>query len=272
VYYHSGDATSGLPPSDSQTYEANESALILDSGTLEKNDFAFLGWRYEYEYKYYYDINNILSPGNYITVQWDDINLYPIWDDGLSGHFKFNIENNEALITAYTGEYNPWDITIPETLQGKPVTAIGINVFSNLAISEINFSKNLKHIGIGAFASNNFTFVVIPSSIETIGANAFRKDNLKKITFGAETSLSEIAPYAFASNGLTDIVIPDAITVIGAGAFYENELNQITIGADAAIEDDTAFGVNGASFRALYNIEKKAGLYIYAGNNTWKYY
>ncbi len=270
VYYHSGEATSGQPPSDSEKYHSGDSVMLLGRGTLEKNDYNFLGWRYDSQYDY---TNTILSPGNQITMQWMDINLYPIWDDGLDGPFEFKIENNEAKITGYTGfRYGAGSVVIPETLQGKPVTSIGNSVFDNVSISEVVLQKNLKHIGIGTFAYNDITLVVIPSSVETIGINAFSNNSLKKITFSAETNLQSISSYAFAFNELMTITIPDSITTIGIGAFHENDLSQITIGAGVTIEDDTAFGTNGSSFRAVYDIEKKAGLYIYAGNDTWSYF
>ncbi len=270
VYYHSGEATSGQPPSDSQKYYHGDSVTLLGRGTLEKNDYNFLGWRYDSHYDY---TNTILSPGNDITIQWTDINLFPIWDDSLDGPFEFKIENNEAVITGYTGSgYGALSVVIPATLQGKPVTGIGNSVFSNLSISEVFLQKNVKHIGIGAFAYNNITGIVFPPSVETIGVNAFRNNSLKRVTFSAETNLQGIAPYAFAFNELTTITIPDDITTIGVGAFHENELSQITIGANVTIEDDTAFGVNGSSFRGFYDIEKKAGLYIYAGDDTWDYF
>lgn len=271
VYYHSGEATSGQPPSDSKKYANGDSVTLLGRGTLEKNDYIFLGWQYDSHYNY---TDVILSPGNHITMQYTDINLFPIWDDGLDGPFEFKIENNEAEITGYTGSvgYGAWSVVIPETLQGKPVTRISNGVFNNLSISEVVLQKNLKHIGIGSFSDNDIAIIVIPPSVKTIGVNAFSNNSLRRITFSAGTNLQEISPYAFAFNELTTVIIPDGITTIGVGAFHKNALSQITIGANVTIEDDTAFGVDGASFRAFYSIEKKAGLYIYAEDDNWRYF
>lgn len=265
VYYHSGNAVSGTPPSDSKEYTSGEAVTLLGRGTLENNDYTFLGWEYYY---------NTLYPGDYITMRYEDINLYPVWDDGLDGPFIFEIESNEAVITAYTEySYSGSTVIIPETLQGKSVTAIGNNAFSNVSVSGVTLPRNLKRIGIGAFSNNNITSLNIPSSVETIGVNAFRNNELRRIVFIPETALSEIAPYTFAYNSLTNITIPESISVIGTGAFHANELTEITIGTGVVIQDDTAMGVNGASFHTLYNTKEQAGgLYVYAGNDVWSYY
>jgi hypothetical protein len=268
VYYHNTGAASGEAPTDSKIYTTGEAITLLGSGTLENGDNAFLGWQYDWAYSY---DNAILIPGNKITMQYEDINLFPVWDDGLNMPFIFKIENGEAVISGFT-EYNVSLVAIPATLQGKPVTTIDNSAFSNLSISKVALQKNLKHIGFGAFAFNDITFISLPSSVETIGVNAFAHNALNKVIFAAEIGLREIPSYAFADNELIDIIIPSGVTTIGEGAFDANELNQITIGAGVTIEDDTSLGVNGASFRALYDIEKKAGLYVYTGDGIWKQY
>jgi hypothetical protein len=260
VYYHGNGSTDGRSPIDSKDYYTGETAAILEKGNLKKGDYDFLGWRY-------YD--TLYFAGDNITINFDDINLYAVWDDGSDTPFSYKIENGEVTITRYNEQYTSF-ITIPNTLQSKPVTAIDDNVFSNLSISSINLPKNLKYIGVGAFASNNITQLIIPDKVEYIGLGAFRNNNLKKITFG--TVISAIEPYTFGNNQLTDITIPDNIVTIGIGAFNENIIEMIKIGTGVDIKSDTSLGAYGTSFRAYYNPEKKAGLYIHIGNDVWERY
>jgi len=260
VYYHSDSSTSGSPPKDSKNYTYGDSAIILGNGNLKKDDYTFLGWRHD---------NRIYFAGDYITIQFDDVNLYAVWDDGLDTPFTFKVENGEVTITRYN-ERNSRSVIIPDTLQSKPVTAIDDNVFSNSSISDIRLPKNLKYIGIGAFASNNIANLIISDTVERIGLGAFRNNSLRKITLG--TGASAIQPYTFDNNQLKDITIPANIVSIGTGAFHQNDIELIKIGAGVDIGNDTSLGTNGASFRAYYNSGKQAGTYIYTSNDVWERY
>jgi len=261
VYYHGGGSTEGNPPVDSNEYYTGGRAVVLGQGTLTKNDFVFLGWR---------DYDQIFYEGDIIIVNYDDVNLYAVWDDdSADAPFSYKIVNGEAVITRYN-EQNNFSIIIPETLQNKPVTAIDDNVFSNLSISRINLPKNLKKIGVGSFSSNDISQLTIPDTLEYIGLGAFRNNKLKRITFG--TGISAIEPYTFSNNKLTDIIIPDNIVSIGIGAFDGNNINMIKIGAEVDIKNDASLGAYGATFRTYYNLEKRAGLYIYNSNDGWERY
>ena len=66
-----------------------------------------------------------------------------------SGDFTYTLSDNKATITGYSGSAT--DLTIPGTIDGKGVIAIGSD----------------------AFAGNNLIEkVVVPGNIETIGAGA----------------------------------------------------------------------------------------------------
>ena len=260
VYYHGNGSTGGNPPTDSRDYTSGESAMVLGPGNLKNNDYTFLGWRN------YYD--RLYNAGDYITVNYDDINFYPVWDDGSDTPFSFKIENDEVIITRYNEDFRyKSSVTIPNTLQGKPVTSIDDSVFSNSSLYSVNLSKQLRHIGVGAFASNQITQILIPDSVEAIGRGAFRNNDLRKVTLG--DGLAAIEPYVFMHNSLTDIIIPENITSVGEGAFHENDIDQIKIGAGVDIKNDSALGTYGASFKAYYDQGKQAGLYLYVGADTW---
>jgi hypothetical protein len=261
VYYHGNGNTNGSTPIDSKNYSSEQTVTVLGKGNLMKGDYTFLGWRY-------YDM--LFYAGDNITIRFDDINLYAVWDDGSDTPFSYTTENGEVTITRYNEQYSS-SISIPDTLQSKSVTAIDDNVFSNLSISSVSLPRNLKYIGVGAFASNNITQLFIPDTVERIGLGAFRNNNLKKVSFG--TGINAIEPYTFGGNQLADITIPNNIVTIGIGAFHENDIDMIKIGGGVDIKNDTSLGTYGASFRTYYNsLGKQAGLYIYAGNDVWERY
>jgi hypothetical protein len=261
IYYHGNKSTSGKPPVDSKQYRSGETAVILERGTLENDDYTFLGWRWQF-------YGDMRYPGDSVTINWEDINLYAVWDDGTDTPFSFIIENGEVTITRYNDDYT-LSISIPETLQSKPVTAIDDNVFSNFSISTISLPKKLKRIGIGAFASNEITRITIPDSVESIGATAFQNNRLRNVTLG--NGLKTIEANTFRSNILVTITIPETITLIKSGAFQGNDIETIKIGAGVTIEGDTSLGAYGASFKAsYYDLGKQAGLYLYSSDDTWQ--
>ena len=260
VYYHDNGATSGTSPVDTKSYYSGGSATVMGEGNLENNDYLFLGWRY---------YTTLYNPGDFISINHSDINFYAVWDDGLNSPFSFKIVNNEAIITRYN-EYSH-SIVIPNTLQSKPVTAINNTVFSNLSISSVVFSDNLKSIGINAFANNWITNIIITDSIETIGLAAFRDNRLVKVTLG--NGIKTISPSTFANNNLKDITIPANVTFVGSGAFSGNDIELIIIGSNVEISNNTSLGTYGESFLTKYNNEEKAaGTYIYTGDDTWEWF
>jgi len=254
VYYNANGAT-GSVPVDSREYTQGSVAIVLGKGNLTNGDYSFLGWRYN---------NKLYSEGEKITVNWTNINLYAAWDDVVNTTFQYKIENGEVTIFLYN-EYS-YTITIPETLQSKPVTAIDDGVFSGSNISRINLSKNLKKIGVACFASNRITQLVIPDNVVSIGIGAFQDNKLNRITFGK--GITDIEAYTFNKNELTAVYIPDNIKSIGIGAFNQNNIGIIKIGADVDIKSDTSFGTYGASFKTYYDDHgKTAGTYIYTDDD-----
>jgi len=122
-----------------------------------------------------------------------------------SGDFTYIISGSNAEITAYTGVGG--DVSIPSTLDGYNLTAIG------------NF----------AFSGKSLTSVTIPSSVTSIG-NATFAGVPTLISLTLNNGLLSIGANAFASTGLTSITIPDSVTSIGTGAFSGAPLQSVTIG------------------------------------------
>ena len=119
--------------------------------------------------------------------------------------FNFVVSNGNITITGYVGPTT--DLTIPASIHGWPVIAIG-----NGALRE---------------RANRLTSVTIPNSVTSIGANAFQNNHITSVTIS--NSVTSIGAYAFQNNRLTSVTIPNSVTSIGANAFHNNRLTSVTI-------------------------------------------
>ncbi len=88
-------------------------------------------------------------------------------------------------VYAYEGEATT--LTIPDTYNGKPVTAILPEVFKgNNTLQTLTIGKNVTDIGTSAFEDcDALTEVVLPDAVEYVHARAFRDcDNLTSFSIG----------------------------------------------------------------------------------------
>ncbi len=118
---------------------------------------------------------------------------FPTYQD-----FNYTIIDNEVTITKYKG--TAAEVTIPESINGCPVTAIGDYAFEK---------------------KQTVTSVTIPSLVESIGLYAFSNcSKLTTVTFSGSV-LRTINAYAFnACSKLTGIIFPESLCYIGDCAFY----------------------------------------------------
>ena len=165
--------------------------------------------------------------------------------------FEYTLDDDgNATITKYDG--NVRALTIPDTLDGYTVVAIGSSAFAKNTylqsvvipdtvtviqesafaectnLSGVALSEGLVDLGCNAFGETALTSIVIPKSLEiahtywdSLGRTdgPFQKCNqLRRILF--ETGTKKVAQFLFAGcTGLEKVVIPDEITAIGKGAF-----------------------------------------------------
>jgi hypothetical protein len=266
VYYHGNGATAGKAPVDSTFYREGDTVTLKGKGNLKNKDNDFLGWRREA----YNGTTLYNNPGDKITINGYDINLYAVWNDSSNSSFSFSfiVGDGEITVTGLNRE-TAYAVEIPDTLQGINVTAIDDTAFISSSIAEVRLPKHLKRIGAGAFASNRIKSIIIPDSVETIGPGAFRDTSLAKVSFG--TGLMALESQIFYSNKLAEIVIPENIKTVKEGAFAENDITYIRLGSNVDIQDDTAFGTYGPQFLTLYNAGKPAGRYQYNDTgDTWE--
>ena len=110
--------------------------------------------------------------------------------------FDYRAEGDGVILIRYTG--NESDVTVPEKIDGKTVTAIGDGAFK---------------------MSNVLRSVVIPSTVRRIGGSAFREcRNLCAVTLGS--GVEEIGGSAFLGcSALQRLAIPSNVRSLGGLAF-----------------------------------------------------
>ncbi len=111
------------------------------------------------------------------------------------GVFTFIIRDDYALVSRCRRDVTG-TAEIPSTVEGKPVTAIGENAFSECSLNEIIIPEGVVYIGRRAFSYSNVEIVHLPNSLDEIGEDAF-----------------------YSCNQLTQITLPDGLEYIGESAF-----------------------------------------------------
>ncbi len=142
--------------------------------------------------------------------------------------FSYSVSNGNATITQYDGFDS--HVTIPDSIDGYPVTAIGDDAFwygesySGQIVESIELPSTITSIGKYAFFATHIKEITLPNSLKTIGEGTFG-DCASLVTVDIPSSVVSIGDHAFRnctslSSGQTDFKIPDSVTHIGQYAFY----------------------------------------------------
>ena len=133
------------------------------------------------------------------------------------GDYKYAYEVNggNATITEFLGPVDPtkapalYDITIPTTLGGCPVTGLGDYSFAAKSDDGSTYDP----------LCSNIRSVTIPQKVTSIGKRAFYDcKNLTTLVLGED--IQTIGNYAFeCCTSLTGVTIPQSVTSIGYSAF-----------------------------------------------------
>ena len=133
--------------------------------------------------------------------------------------------------------FNAEELEVPSEYNGKPVTSIRNNAFSNCSyLTEVTIPDSIREIGSLAFYGCPIEYASVP----TIAINAISKGTLKEVVV---TSGDIIGTYAlYNCYSLTEVTIGDSVTSIGDFAF-ENcvSLTNITIPSSVISIGDRAF-------------------------------
>ena len=177
--------------------------------------------------------------------------------------FKYKEINGGVEITKYdTSHFEDGKVVIPSKINGKPVTSIGEEAFSDCkSLTSVTIPDSVTSIGLSAFYyCTSLTSVTIPDSVTSIGEKAFSGcKSLTSITI--PDSVTSIGQSAFSGcDGLTSITIPDGVTFIGNGAFYFCEsLTSVTI-------PDSVTSIGEQAFDCC---EKMTAISVDSGNSVY---
>ncbi|MGJ8652089.1 MAG: leucine-rich repeat protein [Opitutaceae bacterium] len=179
-----------------------------------------------------------------------------------SGDFEYELINSdtEAEITAYNG--SEINLTIPDTIDDKPVTSIGEAVFDGSSIENVTLPGTLITIGIDAFYSSALTSIIIPNSVVSIDYSAFEScESLATITLSE--GLESIGADCFAETGITELTLPESLISIDSKAFASTALTTISIPANVTYLGPSAFN----DCNDLQSIQVAAGNANYASDD-----
>ena len=143
----------------------------------------------------------------------------------------YTTTNGEVTITD-CNEDASGELVIPDTIEGNPVTSIGVRAFEDCtSLTGVTIPDSITNIGGWAFQRcSSLTSVTIPERITSISNSAFRKcSSLTSMTI--PDGVTSIGEYAFENcHSLTSITIPDGVTLIEYYAFEDcTSLTSITI-------------------------------------------
>ncbi len=147
------------------------------------------------------------------------------------GYYTYTVTDGAATIKSVSAEISG-DITIPETLGGYPVIAIGKEALAGaINIKSVVISDSVKIIDDYAFAGCiGLESVDIGNGVERIGVSAFRECHVLK-NLKLSNNVTTIDSYAFLNcQKLEAITIPNSVKLIGNGVFgYCSSLKNIAI-------------------------------------------
>ncbi len=139
--------------------------------------------------------------------------------------FTYEVNSDNTItITGYTNLHLT-SITIPETIDGKTVTAIGDNVFKGKAsLKSVKIPDTVVSIGNYAFYScKNITTVTLGTGVKTLGTNCFNLcESLTSIYLNNVETIGEFAFYG--CKNLTSLNCGNSLTAIPKRAFSDCEL------------------------------------------------
>jgi len=191
--------------------------------------------------------NTTSSPGFLLSANLVFFLLAPF---GQAQDFTYSTNNGTIAITGYTGPGGA--VTIPDVINGLPVTAIGDAVFKQkFNVTTITLPSNITSIGNWAFAYTAITDLVIPNTVTNLGDYAaYSCYSLLRIVVPG--SVGNIGLLAFSDcTHLGSIVLLDGVSSIGTNAFADDNFGSVIIPATVTNLAYEAFG-GCYSLKSLY--------------------
>lgn len=139
------------------------------------------------------------------------------------------------------------DLILPKVNgEGKSITNIGENAFSNMGLASLTIPEGVNGlvVGAGAFRENQLKRVYIPEGVKEILTFAFFNNDLLYVDFPG--TLNKVGNQAFANNKLVSATFAKGIGTIclDSFSFYNNKLKSITILKEVKKVHEEAFKNN----------------------------
>lgn len=222
-----------------------------------KSNAHFLGWYTSAFYTELWDPTDVMPE--------QDITLYARWEvinSQITTDFSYEItEEGNAVITGYYGSKTV--LSLPETINGYTVTAIGDYAFAdNETVLSLDIPESVKSLGNSAFEGSRVMTITGGENVVSLGESCFSGASALKTPFLPE-GVDEISGYCFEyCSAFTDVRIPDHISVIGDYAFYGCDfLRYVEIPESVTQIGSGAF----AGCKNLQNVEIPSTLSGYGG-------
>ena len=159
--------------------------------------------------------------------------------------FDYSVNTNGTTVSIDKYNGSDADVTIPDTIAGKTVTAIKSNAFSNTKVTTVRLPESITSLNSYAFyGARNLQTIFFPSNLTSIGDYAFEFcSSLQSLTF--PSSLRQIGYGAFyGCEKLSLINLNQGLERIGRAAFTNTALTSVTFPQSILKIDNYAFGYN----------------------------
>ncbi|MEO1814426.1 MAG: leucine-rich repeat protein [Acetobacterium sp.] len=127
----------------------------------------------------------------------------------VAGDYEYSAIDGGVSITKYTGSGGT--VTIPATLDEKPVLKIDIRAFASCtSLTTVTIPAGVTSISFQAFSGcSNLTTITVPESVQSVGDQAFYNcSRLKSVSMPGVISVGDRAFYS--CSGLSSISLPKA--------------------------------------------------------------
>ena len=233
---------------------------LQDIPEPERNYAVFDGW--------YYDIYCTEEYNLYADSWSNDLTMYCNWanEDDSVPYTYVELDDGTIEIRSYTGKRRY--ITVPEYIDGKVVSSIGVEAFLNQSrLRLVNLPKQLKYIRSNSFANcTNLTSINIPDSVISIDSGAFQNNvRLYNVNFGGDSKLEAIGQLAFKNcSNLSRIDLPVGVKTITGNCFLGcTSLKQVNADRNSKVLTST----NGVLFN-----KARTNLIVYPAGKTDEFY
>ena len=193
--------------------------------------------------------------------------------------FEYTIANDEITITKYTG--NAVDLTIPDYIDGLPVTLLQSTFENNntlesvtmpdtlkklsrtfyncQSLKKVELNEGLETIGVQSFdACINLNEISIPFTVKSIGLRAINWGNIKKVTIYSlnidqfqNLNNENIIVECYKNTDLYDYCIKKGISVESLGVYMPDE----EFAFKYEVNEDNTATITGHNFANVVNIE-----------------